>query len=169
METPALREDGTLKDASEMEWESSPGQKMPAPPPLAAPPSPVPRPKKGVQFMPTMNPSNYAPMRNKRKCEHTSANKDTNTGVIAGRPEATAEVPKTIGKKADAGAINRVKKFHSQKRDAIPEESEDREEVEPEKAKKRKKGEALGDILTVFRQLDPEVDEDKGFECLVCV
>jgi hypothetical protein len=160
MATLALKDDGTLKDASEMEWEYSPGQNMPAP--LALPPSPIFRPKKwkGVQFMPTIMPSNFASTQNKRKC---------NTTLAANKSEVTTKVPVVTGKKGGPVAINHVKRLDIQMGDDIPDGSNVVENQDVEEKKKRRKGEALVDILMVFQQLDPDVDNNTGFECLICM
>jgi hypothetical protein len=139
METPAVREDGTLKDASEMEWDYSPGQKML--PPLATPPSPIPKARKGgVQFMPTVMPSNFASTQNKRKRNFAVANREPSTSGTTKKAEVTTEGAAAIAKKKAPGAIDRVKRLNTENGVEIPEESQELEDkdVEPESEKTKK-------------------------------
>jgi hypothetical protein len=94
MDNPALRPDGTLRDASEIEWKYSPQQKIPPPPAqcpsshVQCPPSPTPKPTRGFQFLPPIMPSQIASAQGKRK-QVT----DKNISIMADvkkKPEPTA-------------------------------------------------------------------------------
>jgi hypothetical protein len=152
MDTPALRPDGTFKDPSEMEWEYSPGRPMPPPHPQ---PSPSLRPAT-IRFVTPITAANPTQKR-PRPSEYRAPKEAGRAGSSQKKKPAAVKAAVTTK------PIDRVMSLAS----VATREASDDEDTP--KLKKRKKGDAIADILTVYRALDLDIDGSTGYECTICM
>ncbi|GJE88702.1 hAT transposon family protein [Phanerochaete sordida] len=140
LETPALNTDGTLKDARDIEWINSPSNET-----IELPPDPKPSPISEFNTL-------------KRKAA-------SGTKVAAPAAPAAPEISK--GKKKPA-VERRLPKSAGVSTEHMSTEAT--EDFTPEHIKKRRrKGDAYADVLTVFRRLEADEAGKERHECTICV
>jgi hypothetical protein len=172
----ALNADGTLKDASEIEWDHSPSHTATGLIPTA-PASPSPQ-TGGFRFTQPMNPTNAFQLMNKSHGKSALKASTAGTSTSTKQPGTNNSKRKdTTGQKAQTKkptAFDRVLGANSvSSSGSVSVASSEKTtsggtaDDEPEK-KRRRKGESTADALTIFEPVDPE-DPSEGYRCTGCV
>ena len=145
MDGPAHRADGTLKDASEMEWDHSPSHNEVLPPSNFAP-----APIKPLRFMPPLSFSNPTKRKQPPSEGHTQAR-------VNNAAKQTAKKPKAID------CVNALNGASTE----MPTSRPLPESMQP---KKRRKGDGAADVLTVFNIISADDEEEKNqYDCTQCM
>lgn len=170
-----LNADGTLKDASEIEWDHSPSHTATGLIPTA-PVSPSPQ-AGGFRFTQPMNPMNAFQLMN--KSHGKSAPKASSAGASTSTKQPGTNSSKrkdTTGQKAQTKkptafdwvlGANSISSSGSVSVASSESEKTTSTDDEPEK-KRHRKGESTADALMIFEPVDPE-DPSEGYWCTGCV
>ena len=168
----ALNADGTLKDASEIEWDHSPSHTatglIPIVPVLPSPQT------GGFRFTQPMNPTNAFQLMN--KSHGKSALKASSAGSSIKQPgtncsnrkdatgqKAQMKKPTTFDQVLGANSTS-----SSSESIALSQKTTSGIDSDESEKKCRRKGESTADALTIFEPVNPE-DPLEGYQCTGCM